>query len=62
MSLLECEEETGGQSGGEPLAAVETQMKMAESWKCKEDSRNSCRSLGFPRSLSDADAAGTIAA
>lgn len=61
MSLLDCEEETGGQSGGEPLAAVEIQMKMAESWKCNGRLQKQLQIPGLA-SLLDADAAGTIAA
>lgn len=62
MNLLECEEETGGQSRGEPLAAaVKIQMKMAESWKCKGRIQKQLQIPGLA-SLLDADAAGTIAA
>lgn len=44
MSLLECEEETGG----EPLAAVEIQMKMAESWKCQGRLQKQLQIPGLP--------------
>lgn len=50
MNLLECEEETGGESRGEPLAAVKIQMRKTESWNAKEDSRNICRVQVLPHS------------